>query len=60
MRITLLQVYEQLFVDATPERMEEVFNQLDTNHNGHVDYIGQSSLFSFLTTSLPDRKIKNE
>ncbi|KAK9799009.1 hypothetical protein WJX73_003308 [Symbiochloris irregularis] len=33
-------VYEQLFVDANPERMEEVFNQLDTNHNGHVDYIG--------------------
>lgn len=32
-------VYTRLFSDATEERMAEVFDYLDTDHDGRVDYI---------------------
>lgn len=34
-----VQVYEQLFTDATPDRINELFNQLDESHTGYVDYL---------------------
>ena len=34
-----LQVYESLFTDATPERIDELFDQLDESHTGYIDYL---------------------
>lgn len=33
-----VQVYDQLFSDSTPERMDEIYDQLDVNHEGKVNY----------------------
>lgn len=35
----VLQVYEQLFTDATPERINDLFDQLDGSHTGYIDYL---------------------
>ena len=32
-------VYARLFVDSSPERMKEVFEYLDTDRDGRVDYV---------------------
>ncbi len=37
-----LQVYEQLFSDATEERIEKLFDYLDCDHSGYVDYLSWS------------------
>ena len=34
-----VQVYEQLFTDATSERINDLFSQLDENHTGYIDYL---------------------
>lgn len=34
-----LQVYEQLFTDSTPERIDQLFNRLDKDQTGYVDYL---------------------
>ena len=34
-----VQVYEQLFTDATPERINDLFDQLDESHTGYIDYL---------------------
>ena len=35
----ILQVYEQLFSDASPERIQEAFSSLDENNTGFGDYL---------------------
>ena len=38
----MVQVYNDVFTDATPERTELMFNYLDPDNTGYVDYLGWS------------------
>lgn len=44
------QVYSQLFVDDTPERMDQLFKVLDAGHKGMVDYVDWISRISVMDT----------
>lgn len=37
-----MQVYREMFTDATPERTERMFHYLDADNTGYVDYLGWS------------------
>lgn len=37
-----LQVYNEMFNDASPERTERMFHYLDPENTGYVDYLGWS------------------
>lgn len=54
-----MQVYREMFSDATPERTERMFHYLDADNTGYVDYLGWSQtiklqvrLFVFLPLQL--------
>lgn len=36
---SFLQVYGELFTDASPDRINDLFNQLDESHTGYIDYL---------------------
>lgn len=40
--MSYLQVYTDMFSDATPERTELMFHYLDPENTGYVDYLGWS------------------
>ncbi len=37
-----MQVYNEMFTDATSERTERMFHYLDPDNTGFVDYLGWS------------------
>ena len=37
-----MQVYREMFTDATPERTERMFHYLDADNTGYIDYLGWS------------------
>lgn len=51
-----MQVYEALFIDASPERIDDLFNKLDENHSGYIDYLEWSKQVDL--TSVP-QMVKN-
>ena len=40
--LSALQVYNEMFTDATSERTERMFHYLDPDNTGYVDYLGWS------------------
>ncbi|KAL4451694.1 hypothetical protein ABPG75_007356 [Micractinium tetrahymenae] len=46
------QVYSELFVDDTPERMDQLFRSLDVSKKGMVDYVDWISRISVMDTQL--------
>ena len=36
------QHYQETFSDGSDERLAELYDQLDTNHTGHVDFLSWS------------------
>ena len=38
----VMQVYNEMFTDASPERTERMFHYLDPDNTGYVDYLGWS------------------
>ncbi|KAL4433468.1 hypothetical protein ABPG77_010321 [Micractinium sp. CCAP 211/92] len=45
-------VYSELFVDDTPERMDQLFHSLDASHKGMVDYVDWISRISVMDTQV--------
>ena len=42
MMLLIVQVYNEMFTDATAERTELMFHYLDPDNTGYVDYLGWS------------------
>ena len=42
MMLLTVQVYNEMFTDATAERTELMFHYLDPDNTGYVDYLGWS------------------
>ena len=42
----VVQVYETLFTDASPARINQIFNRLDRKNTGFVDYLEWSKQIS--------------
>ena len=49
--LPLLQVYESLFDDGTPERIEQLFHRLDRHNTGFVDYLEWSKQVQLMSIS---------
>ncbi len=54
--VPLRQVYAELFNDASPERMDQLFRYLDKDDTGVVDFLSWSRRIRLQVTSqLPDQ-----
>ena len=47
-----MQVYNEMFTDASPERTERMFHYLDPDNTGYVDYLGWSQSIKLQVPSL--------
>lgn len=50
---TVLQVYERLFTDSSPERIDALFRRLDPRQTGYVDYLEWSRLIDLQVAMQP-------
>jgi len=50
--VDAVQVYNDMFTDATEERTERMFHYLDPDNTGYVDYLGWSQSIKLQVSSL--------